>query len=299
MAAQGGDRLKLEDFDVSRLPRWTRKPARRAQAFAVKYQDHTVVAMAQRFLAIGGTDRALSIGAHAFVAFVPLVLLITSRLRVNGDSVLAHRFIHNYHLHGQAAVATRSLFNTPGGVSHQGWFSFAFSILAGVFTALALTAAMQRAFEAAWGLKKIGPRGRVLGVAGIAALLVEILLLSLIGTIVKGTAGGPLHLIFRLLVATIFWLIITWLLLDRRVGFRALLPGAVVSGVGSAAVHFWTGIYMPRVTASNAERYGAIGITFAIMTWLYILGVVVVLGAVVSAQLGGARIVRRSDAPQA
>ncbi len=60
-------------------------------------------------------------------------------------------------------------------------------------------------------------------------------------------------------------------------------------------MHFWSGIYMPRVIASNAARYGAIGISFALMTWLYILGLVLVIGAVVSAQLGGAPLVRRRD----
>jgi hypothetical protein len=135
------DRLAITDFDDSKLPSWARGPARRTQAFLVKYQDHPVVAMVQRFGAIGGTDRALSIGTKAFVAFVPLVLLLTSKFRVNGDSVLAHHFITSYHLRGQAAESTKALFDVPQGGS-QGLASFALSILFGIVTALALTAAM-------------------------------------------------------------------------------------------------------------------------------------------------------------
>ena len=289
------DRLSVADFDGGRLPSWAQGPARRAQRFVVRYQDHPVVAMVQRFSAIMGADRALSIGARAFVALVPLVLLLTSKFTVHGESPIAHHFITNYHLHGTAATATATLFNTPAGGSKQGWLAFVLSILIGILTALALTAVMQRTYEAAWGLKPLGVRGRVFGIGGIAAILLEVLLLSLIGTFLRGTVAGALHLLVRLVVAIAFWLLISWLLLGRRIRWRPLIPGALASGIGTVAVHFGSGIYMPHVIAKNAARYGAIGITFAIMTWLYIIGLVLVIGAVVGAQLGGARLVRRGD----
>lgn len=290
----GPDRLSVADFDSGRLPPWAQGPARRAQRFLVRYQDHPVVAMVQRFTAIMGTDRALSIGARAFVALVPLVLLLTSKFTVHGESPIAHHLITTYHLQGAAASATRTLFNTTAGTK-QGWLAFGLSILIGIVSALALTAVMQRTYEAAWGLKPLGVRGRVFGVGGVAAILVEVLLLSLIGTILKGAAAGVLHLVARLVVASVFWFVISWLLLGRRIRWRPLVPGALASGLGTVAVHFGSGIYMPHVIANNAARYGAIGITFAIMTWLYVVGLVLVLGAVVGAQLGGARLVRRGD----
>ena len=291
----GDDRLSVADFDGSRIPPWAQGTARRAQAFMVRNQDHVVVGMVQRFGAISGTDRALAMGAHAFVAVVPLVMLLTSKIKVQGESVLAHRFITTYHLNGRAADAVRALFDAPPGASKQGWFAFGLSILFGVVTALSLTRAMQRTFEAAWGLKSLGVKGQVFGLGGVAAILVELLLLSLIGTIIKGAVGGVFHLVVRLIVAMAFWLIISWLLVGKRVAWRRLVPGAIVSGVGSVIVHFGSGVYMPHVIATNAARYGPIGITFAIMTWLYVIGLVLVAGAVVGAQLGGARLVRRSD----
>ena len=291
----GEERLSVADFDGSRLPRWAQGPARRTQGFLVRHQDHAVVGMVQRFGAISGTDRALSMGAKAFVAFVPLVMLLTSKITVQGESLLAHHFIATYHLQGTAAAAVRSLVNAPAGTTSQGWLAFILSILFGVISALAMTGAMQRIFEAAWGLKPLGLKGKVFGVGGVAAILVEILLLSLIGTVVKGLGGGIVHLVVRLVVATVFWLVISWLLVGRRIAWRRLVPGAVVSGVGSVLIHFGSGVYMPRVIATNAAQYGPIGITFAIMTWLYVIGMVLVIGAVAGAQLGGARLVRRSE----
>lgn len=291
----GHQRLNVGDFDDSRLPRWAQGPARRGQAFLVRHQDHAVVGMVQRFGAINGTDRALSVGARAFVAVVPLVMLLTSKITVHGESLIAHRLIATYHLQGTAAAAVKALFNAPAGRTSQGWFAFILSILFGVIGALALTGAMQRTFEAAWGLKPLGVKGKVFGIGGVAAILVEILLLSLIGTVVRGLGGGIVHLVVRLVVATVFWLVISWLLVGRRIGWRRLVPGAMVSGVGSVLVHFVSGVYMPRVIATNAASYGAIGITFAILTWLYVIGLVLVVGAVAGAQLGGARLVRRAE----
>jgi membrane protein len=289
------DRLSVADFDADRLPAWARRPARHVQAFFVRYQDHVVVAIAQRFSAIKGTERAFSIGANTFVALVPLVMLLTSKFTVDGESVLAHRFITKYDLEGRAAAATRALFETPAAGTDQGWLTFSLSILFAVVSALAVTAAMQRAYEAAWGLRPIGIRGQIFGIGGITAILIEVFLLSVIGTIIKGTASGFVHLVVRLAVAVAFWLVIAWLLLGRRIGWRALFPGAVVSAAGSVLVHFLSGVYLPHVIVTNAARYGAIGITFAMMTWFYVIGLVLVVGAVVGAQLGGARLVRRRD----
>ena len=45
---------------------------------------------------------------------------------------------------------------------------------------------------------------------------------------------------------------------------------------------------MPRVIASNAEQYGIIGITFALLTWLIVVSLSLVAAAVISAEMGGA-----------
>ena len=217
------------------------------------------------------------------------------RLKVGGDSWLAYHFVTNYHLSGRGADAARALFNSPVGSGTQGWVAFGVSVVLAVVTALSLTAAMQRTYQAAWGLKSLGVRGRVFGLGGVVAISLDLLLLSLIGTVVKGPGSGIVHLVSRLALATLSWLFISWLLLGRRIRWRSLLPGAAASGVCTVVVYFASGIYMPHVIAINAERYGAVGITFAIMTWLYVIGLVLVVGAVVGAQLGGARLVRRRE----
>ncbi|WP_203781227.1 hypothetical protein [Paractinoplanes rishiriensis] len=50
----------------------------------------------------------------------------------------------------------------------------------------------------------------------------------------------------------------------------------------------YSALWMPRLIEINAGRYGVIGITFAMLTWLIVVGFCVVVVAVISAELGGA-----------
>ena len=43
---------------------------------------------------------------------------------------------------------------------------------------------------------------------------------------------------------------------------------------------------MPRLIGSNAEQYGVIGVTFAMLTWLIVLAAWLVAAAVISAEVG-------------
>jgi len=66
------------------------------------------------------------------------------------------------------------------------------------------------------------------------------------------------------------------------------VPGAVVAGVGQVVIGLFSVLWMPRLVGQNAERYGIIGVTFALLTWLIVLAACVVAAAVISAEFGRA-----------
>ncbi len=57
---------------------------------------------------------------------------------------------------------------------------------------------------------------------------------------------------------------------------RALLPAAIVGGVGLEAMKVVGGILVPRLVANSSELYGTIGAVFAVLVWLLVLGRLVV-----------------------
>jgi membrane protein len=74
----------------------------------------------------------------------------------------------------------------------------------------------------------------------------------------------------------LLWTSVPWLLLDRRIRWRRLLPGGVLTAVCTAIYGVATTIYMPRLMATNSERYGLFGVTLSLIGWLLCIAIVVV-----------------------
>ncbi|HST90652.1 MAG TPA: hypothetical protein VLJ13_00465, partial [Brevundimonas sp.] len=100
--------------------------------------------------------------------------------------------------------------------------------------------------------------------------------------------GSVVAFVLRVVANTAVWIILQSFLLSRRVPIRRLLRSSFVIAAGSAVLSLYSALWMPRVIASNAEEYGIIGITFALLTWLIVVSLCMVVAAVVSAELGGA-----------
>jgi uncharacterized BrkB/YihY/UPF0761 family membrane protein len=81
-----------------------------------------------------------------------------------------------------------------------------------------------------------------------------------------------------------------WLVLSQRffvhapgAGWRDLLPGAILVGVGVQVLHFVTVYWITHLVASKSETYGAIGVALALLFWAYLLGRVLAASAVLNA----------------
>ena len=81
-----------------------------------------------------------------------------------------------------------------------------------------------------------------------------------------------------------------WLMLSMRffahapgAGWRDLLPGAILVGVGIQVVHLVTIYGITYLLESKSETYGAIGIALAILFWAYLLGRVFAAAPVLNA----------------
>ncbi|MCI0686450.1 MAG: YihY/virulence factor BrkB family protein [Sporichthyaceae bacterium] len=252
-------------------------------AAASRWVERTLPARCiRRYLAISGTTLALVIAGHAFTAFIPLLIVVASLAR-SGSNTLGDLVVDRLHLSGSAADAVQMLFARPPGADGT------LTVLGVIFLAgsgLSMSRALQRAYEAAWGLPR-GLRGTVNGVVALTVLLTEIVLLSLIASLLRGVpAGSALTFASRAGLGILLWLLLQHLLLGGRIRWRLLLPGAITAAVGQQLVSLFSAVWMPGLIERNAERYGVIGVTFALLSWLIVLSVVLVAAAVLSAELG-------------
>jgi uncharacterized BrkB/YihY/UPF0761 family membrane protein len=68
-----------------------------------------------------------------------------------------------------------------------------------------------------------------------------------------------------------------------EVTWRDQLPGAILVGVGAEALQLVTVFYFARSIETKSSTYGAIGAALAILLWAYILGRIIVSGAMLNA----------------
>ena len=112
----------------------------------------------------------------------PLFILASAFAPTGDEDTVAEGMIRRFDLAGDAATAVRTLFahstDSTTGV---------LSVVLLVFSGLSLARRMQRMYLDAWRLDPLqGVRGSLNAALGLAALLLEVLLLSLARTVVRG-----------------------------------------------------------------------------------------------------------------
>ncbi len=156
-----------------------------------------------------------------------------------------------------------------------------------LWSALGLVAALQYAYGAVWQVTGRGLKDKVLALAWfVGAALVFVT--SFAVTAVLGFLPplfAPLNLVVGIGVSFGLFLWTAKVLCNRDVGWRPLIPGAVLGAVGLELLKVVGGIYVPRAVASSSALYGSIGIVFAILAWLLFFGRLIVYSATLNVVL--------------
>lgn len=237
---------------------------------------------AREFIALQGFDRALVLASQAFTALIPLLLLVSALAPADDRDIVARALIGRFRLTGDAADAVRQLF------THSG--SGAVGVLSGfllVFSGVSLTRRMQRMYQQTW---QVRPRPGVVHAAhaalGLAALVLGIALLYMARALVDQLpVSGVLLLLVSVAASFVLWTTIPWLLLDRRLAWRRLVPGGLLTTACTTAYGVATTIYMPGLLETYSRRYGLFGVTLALVGWLLCIAFIVVAATTVAAEL--------------
>ena len=232
-----------------------------------------------RMVEVDGVDRAIAIGALAFTALFPLLIVYASVISVGDGFDLAERLIDRFDLSGSTADSVRSAFGAP---ETSGTATIIGGILA-VGTALSFTRAVQRLYESCWGLERRGLRGSGWGLLWLAVLIGWLLLQPALSGLPAGV-----QLTVSLALAAVLWLSTPYLLLGRRVHYRRLAAGAALTAAALTITGWGSAIAMPEIVSQSSQEFGTIGVAFAILAWLTAISMTVMGSAVVGAELGRA-----------
>ena len=242
-----------------------------------------------RLLEMEFIDRSIALAAKAFVSFFPFLIVVTA---LTPDSVrdevlidVSGRFGISGNAYGTLQQAFTSADETRAATGVIG------AVIA-VAYAISFTTALQRVYLRAWRRpagRGTHNRGRgVIWMAGIVALM---LVLTMVRDVLQIPTGPAAVWAIWLVVATgVSW----WtahLMLRGEVRWRALIPTALVTGVGSWLYTLAASVWMPATVTKQFAQFGAFGIALALVTWFTGLALLVTVAAVLGraiAEGGGA-----------
>lgn len=123
------------------------------------------------------------------------------------------------------------------------------------------------------------------------ALLLGIMLLAAAAAAARSwsVAAGVLTSLVVALPYAGAWLLIAIRLPHRDAGWRELIPGAVLFGVGVDLLQIAAAYALAPMALSKQGTYGALGIAASLLLGLFVLGRAIVASAVVNATLAERR----------
>lgn len=251
-----------------------------------------------RVVEIEFVERSVALSSMAFTALIPMGVVVGSLSPATDGNGVASMIVRSFELDGQTRALVEGLFAPPDEV--RSTVSVVGLVLVTV-SALAFTRGLQRVYERSWRLPRLGVRGTPAGLAWLAAVALFVGVFAELRMTLIDAAGPVLATGVALSFSTVIWLVTPYTLLSRRVGWRPLLPTTILSALSMSTLGIGSTIYMPEAIANSAARYGEIGVTISLVSWLVAVGFVVVccaaVGAVLAEQLG--LTIRREAPPSA
>lgn len=231
-------------------------------------------AVVERFFALELLDRSFGLSAQAFVALLPLVIVVVSVFVTDSPVVIADSIGDRFGLDDAARGAIRVLFEHPGAAAIS-WIALLISLL----SAFSLSRRLARVYASIFGVPPLPKRSSWHGLVWIVLQVTLFILASLLRS--ARVEGGPLIAVLAVAGLLALWFIadIAGLrLLVPRAPHRLITTSAVLSSLGRAGIAIWSYVYLSRSLESQADQYGPIGVTFALFTYI-LVGVLVYLMA--------------------
>jgi membrane protein len=233
----------------------------------------TALRVNDRYSELNGNYVAGAVTLAAFVSLFPLILVIIAAVGLvsSHSSDVAGRIISNLGLRGEAAKAVTSAIST----AQRSQRAASIIGLAGLlWSGLGLVAAIEYALDTVWQVKGRGVRDKLGGLFWLAGAGVLFLASFAVTTALNflPAALAPAGIVVGLALDVALWLWTFKVLTNTEIGWKALLPGAVLGSVGLELLKAVGSIYVPRLVASSSAMYGSLGVVFAVLAWLLLFG---------------------------
>jgi membrane protein len=244
------------------------------------------LAVHNRYGELKGNQLAAAFTLSAFLSLFPLLLVGVAVLGyvAHGDPGLADRFVDNLGLTGEAA---RIVTDAIAAAERSRQAASIVGLLGLAWSGLGLVDALQNAYDSVWQVEGRGLKDKAVGIFWLMGAVLLFVASAAVTTILRWLPGvlAPAGVLVTILVSLGLWLWTARVLPNRKLPWKALLPGAILAALGLEVLKFLGAYYVPKAVASSSELYGSIGVVFAVLAWLLFFGRLVVYSAVLNVVL--------------
>jgi uncharacterized BrkB/YihY/UPF0761 family membrane protein len=279
------DRLKAEQAQmVGRIQRARQQlEAKRPTSRAI---DAAFGAF-ERDVAAGGGVLAGALAFRVFLFMIPYVflLVVIFGLGASAGSESPGHLARDAGIGGLAGKAFESIGDLSTG---QRVISFCVAGFALLLATRALLKVLRIVHALVWHTRAGKPPSMLRAVG--ALVLVVTMALAVIAAIgaVRGESFllGLLGTLLFVAIPCAVWIVVSWYMPHQPdVPWTALIPGAVLFGVGLEVLHLVTVYWIAREIEKKTDTYGAIGFALALLLWAYLLGRLITTSAVLNETL--------------
>jgi membrane protein len=231
-----------------------------------------------RFNQLNGRANAAAITLYGFLALFAITLLavaVVGFLDADRQNVAANivEFL------GVTGAAAKTVTNAVDRARQTREVASIVGIIGLVWTGSGFALAIANSYDVAWRVPHRATRERLLGLGWLVGFGVIIAASVYVTSLLERLpiAVAPLVFLAGATINTVLWLWTSWVLPNRRAPWRALVPAAAVGGVAFEVLKIAGGLIVPRLVAKSSALYGTIGVVFALLAWLLILGRLVVM----------------------
>jgi membrane protein len=265
---------RTEDWRALRRVPGAREVRRGTDAVKKHYADSSAEHVWTRLNAMDFINKGMLFAAVLLLCFFPFLIVANALVGRSAVTGMVRRFGLDHQAASDVSRVFASSHATSNAITGVGYVMF-------IFGGIAAATAVQDLYERSFRLESRGLKDMPRQAAWLVVLIGFAVLAGWLGPHI-GDVGGPvLQGLLGFVVLVGFWWFTMWFLLGGRVPARDVVPSAVATAL------FWVGMTLVfRLTFSNSvvsdyNKYGAIGVVFAFMSFLIAIGVVIILGAIV------------------
>ena len=215
-------------------------------------------------------------GATLLWSALPLIILLSSFANHRIDDDLSRHIGLNRH----GAHIVQSLFR---GTPARGLEPILTGFLFTVGGVVAVVSSLQFIYERIFGQAPRGWRNLPRGIGWLLTVLALLTFDGVINAPVRNATDPVVLDLVSLVTTTLFFWWTLHFLLSGRVPWRRLFRPAVASGVLWVGFGLFSSVYFSPLLISDSHTYGTIGVVFTLITWFFLIGAIIVLGAVFGA----------------